>query len=84
MSTGQLGRIPQGGLNITFKLKKSQPSTYGCHKGIMKIAPQTAFVTISPNYYRIFLPGFDKTGMMFDLSMEMPPFFTKTYKTKSN
>ena len=39
----KLGRVPQGGLNITFKPKKSQPSTYGSHKGIMKIAPQTAF-----------------------------------------
>ena len=35
----KLGRVPQGGLNITFKPKKSQPSTFGFHKGIMKIAP---------------------------------------------
>ena len=35
----KLGRVPQGGLNITFKPKESQPSTYGCHKGIMNIAP---------------------------------------------
>ena len=39
----KLGRVPQGGLNITFKPKKSQSSTYGCHKGIMKIAALTAF-----------------------------------------
>ena len=39
----KLGRVPQAGINITFKPKKSQPSTYGCHKVIMKIAPQTAF-----------------------------------------
>ena len=28
----KLGRVPQRGLNITFKPKKSQPSTYGCHR----------------------------------------------------
>ena len=39
----KLGRLPQGALNMTFKPKKSQPSTYGCHKGIMKTAPKTAF-----------------------------------------
>jgi hypothetical protein len=39
----KLGRVPREGLNITFKPKKSQPSTYGCHKGIMKIAPKIAF-----------------------------------------
>ena len=33
-----VGRVSQGGLNITFTPKKSQPSTFGCHKGIMKIA----------------------------------------------
>ena len=35
----KLGRVPQGGLNITLKPKKSQPSTYECHRGKMKIAP---------------------------------------------
>ena len=37
------GRVSQGGLNITFKPKKSQPSTYGYHKVIMKIPPKTAY-----------------------------------------
>ena len=39
----KLCRVHQGGLSITFKPKKSQPSTYGCHKRIMKIGPKTAF-----------------------------------------
>ena len=71
----KLGRVPQGGLNNTFKPKKSQPMDV---KGIMKIAPMTAFVAISQNYYRIFLPSFNKTGIIFERSMEMPQFFSKT------
>ena len=39
----KLGRVPQGGLNMTFKPKSPNQVSMDVHKGIMKIAPQTAF-----------------------------------------
>ena len=75
----KVGRVPQGGLNITFKLKKSQPSTYECHKGIMKIAPKTVFCR---DFAELLFsnPASTKPAsfIILDRSMEIPQNFPET------
>ena len=66
------GRVSKGGLNSTWKLNKSHPSSLEVSwiSWIFRLKPRSS--AFHHYYIRILLIGLDKTGITFHSMMEMP------------